>query len=381
MYGQVWSSSDLNPDRLTSELNKIFTHNQLETEYHNTSDKYFNYNETYANSLTKSKESKGGFGIAAAIANLSGNLELSSSLQKSKSGASEKTTHDVISLTDIQKFLNQLSIEIGWNGEKILSKSFEVYKLTDITDNLQVAVMARELIAEKTKKATIRTLRTLDLPPTFGNLTETTVVESSSIPIGTIIPYAGIAVPPKWLVCNGSSVSRSTYPKLFSIIGTLYGTGDNETTFDLPDFRGRFILGLDPRQDEKPSLNPSGSAQHTLTIDELPAHQHEKGSLHVGTDGHHSHGVHDPGHNHGGHTGEGPTRFTGFNWGMQRTSGHLSDKESHSHTIPMGHTGISIHGAGHHSHNIGGSTASIGNGKAFSIMPPSQTMIFLILSE
>ncbi len=39
MYGQVWSSSDLNPDRLTSELSKIFTYNQAETNYRNKSDK------------------------------------------------------------------------------------------------------------------------------------------------------------------------------------------------------------------------------------------------------------------------------------------------------------------------------------------------------
>ncbi len=50
-------------------------------------------------------------------------------------------------------------------------------------------------------------------------------------------------------------------------------------------------------------------------------------------------------------------------------------------TIPVGHIGISIHASGQHSHDIGGSTASTGNGKSFNIMPPSQTMNFLILSE
>lgn len=380
MYGQVWSSNDLNPDRLTSELNNIFAHNQVETEYRNTSDKYFNYNEEYAKSLAKSNDFKSRVGIAVNVANVSGNLELSSSINKSHKGASGKTTHDVISLTDIQKFLNQLSIEIEWKGEKLLPKSFEVYKLIDITDNLQVAVTAKELIAEKTNNATVRTLSTLNLPSTFDESNETRVIQSS-VPIGMIIPYAGVEVPPKWLICNGSTVSRSTYSKLFSIIGTLYGIGDNETTFNLPDFRGRFILGLDPRQNETPGLNHRGSAQHSLTINELPAHQHDKGSLQMVASGTHTHSYHDPGHNHGGNTGDGPTRYTGFDWGMQRTKGHLSDREGHSHTIAMGHTGITIHASGHHSHDISGSTASTGDGKAFSIMPPLQTMIFLILSE
>src|SRR5277367_6231302 len=58
MYGQVWSSSDLNPDRLTSELNKIFTYNQDETNYRHTNDKYYNFNKQYANSLGKSTSMK-----------------------------------------------------------------------------------------------------------------------------------------------------------------------------------------------------------------------------------------------------------------------------------------------------------------------------------
>jgi hypothetical protein len=66
---------------------------------------------------------------------------------------------------------------------------------------------------------------------------------------------------------------------------------------------------------------------------------------------------------------------------MARTSGHLSDRERHSHTIPMGQTGITINPSGLHSYDVSGSTASTGNGNAFNIMPPSQTMVFLILSE
>lgn len=45
-----------------------------------------------------------------------------------------------------------------------------------------------------------------------------------------------------WL--DGSAVSRTTYASLFEIYGTTYGTGDGETTFNLPDFRNRTIWGL-----------------------------------------------------------------------------------------------------------------------------------------
>src|SRR5688572_23860876 len=47
-----------------------------------------------------------------------------------------------------------------------------------------------------------------------------------------------------WLLCNGSQVSRVTYASLFGVIGTTHGVGDGSTTFNLPDIRGRFPLGV-----------------------------------------------------------------------------------------------------------------------------------------
>ena len=46
-----------------------------------------------------------------------------------------------------------------------------------------------------------------------------------------------------FLLCDGSAVSRETYADLFAVIGTTFGDGDGSTTFNLPDFRGRFIQG------------------------------------------------------------------------------------------------------------------------------------------
>ncbi|CAF4098587.1 unnamed protein product [Rotaria magnacalcarata] len=244
MYGQFWSSSDLNPDRLTSELNKIFTYNQVETNYRNTSDKYYDFHEEYAKSLVASAAFKGSgdiLGIASA------SMDVSAYVNKAESGATGKTTHDVISLTDIKKYLDQKSIETEWNGEKIIPKSFQVYKLTDITDNLQVTLMAKELTAEKTNNAMIRTLSTLNLPPTFGGLTQTSVIQSSTCMIGEIRLYAADSDPPfPWLFCNGTAISRMEYQRLFSIIGESFGAGDGKTTFNVPDFRDRFPLGLNP---------------------------------------------------------------------------------------------------------------------------------------
>lgn len=47
-----------------------------------------------------------------------------------------------------------------------------------------------------------------------------------------------------WFLCNGQAISRTTYAELFSIIGTNFGAGDGSTTFNLPDYRGKFLRGL-----------------------------------------------------------------------------------------------------------------------------------------
>lgn len=69
-----------------------------------------------------------------------------------------------------------------------------------------------------------------------------------TMPVGSLIPYAGPAAPQGWLLCDGSEVQTSEYPALFDIIKYTYG--DEATllglgTFRLPDLRGRFPLGLD----------------------------------------------------------------------------------------------------------------------------------------
>jgi len=48
----------------------------------------------------------------------------------------------------------------------------------------------------------------------------------------------------KWLLCDGQAVSRTTYADLFTLIGTNFGTGDGVTTFNVPDYRGKFLRGL-----------------------------------------------------------------------------------------------------------------------------------------
>ena len=60
---------------------------------------------------------------------------------------------------------------------------------------------------------------------------------------GLIFPYAGATEPTGWAFCDGREVVRADYPQLFAAIGTVWGTGDGLTTFNLPDLRGATIRG------------------------------------------------------------------------------------------------------------------------------------------
>ena len=52
--------------------------------------------------------------------------------------------------------------------------------------------------------------------------------------VGSIIPYAGSSIPSGYLLCDGSAISRTTYNALFQAIGTTYGAGDGNSTFNIP---------------------------------------------------------------------------------------------------------------------------------------------------
>ena len=61
---------------------------------------------------------------------------------------------------------------------------------------------------------------------------------------GEVKWYAGKSVPSGWLLCNGATISRTTYSALYNVIGTTYGAGDGSTTFNLPLLTdNRFIEG------------------------------------------------------------------------------------------------------------------------------------------
>lgn len=104
--------------------------------------------------------------------------------------------------------------------------------------------------------------------------------------MGTILAV-GFNYPPRgWLFCNGQTVPIAQNSAMFALLGTMYG-GDGQTTFGIPDLRGRVVVGsqgngpgLSPiAQGEKAGVNnvtiiSNGAVSISLTSANLPPHTH-----------------------------------------------------------------------------------------------------------
>jgi len=95
-------------------------------------------------------------------------------------------------------------------------------------------------------------------------------------PTGSVSPFAGSVAPPEWLLCDGSAVDRTLYSQLFAVISTTYGAGDGSTTFNLPDLRGRTVIGSGQGSGLSDRLlgQTVGAETHTLSNSEMPSHSH-----------------------------------------------------------------------------------------------------------
>ena len=72
---------------------------------------------------------------------------------------------------------------------------------------------------------------------------DTSGASQSSAYVGEMRALAGATVPAGWLVCDGSAVNRIDFSALFAAIGVVWGNGDTATTFNVPDLRGRTMIG------------------------------------------------------------------------------------------------------------------------------------------
>jgi len=163
-----------------------------------------------------------------------------------------------------------------------------------------------------------------------------------------------------WLICDGRSLSRTHYESLFSVIGTSFGAVDGNS-FSLPDYRGRVpgVVGAGPGLTSR-SLGASlGAETHTLTIPEMPTHQHTGTTDSAGT---HNHGITDPGHTH---------TYSGIQ--SQGVAAGLDNAAENSprptETTSSSTTGITINNNGAHTHTF--TTQNTGGSQAHNNMQPT----------
>lgn len=102
--------------------------------------------------------------------------------------------------------------------------------------------------------------------------------------IGQITAVGFNYAPRGWMKCEGQLLAISQYTALFSLLGTQYG-GDGQTTFALPDLRGRVIMGdgQGAGLTNRTIGETIGTETNTLTTAQLPAHSHSVAA--VSTDG------------------------------------------------------------------------------------------------
>jgi microcystin-dependent protein len=163
------------------------------------------------------------------------------------------------------------------------------------------------------------------------------------MPTGSMMMYAGTATPEGYLFADGSAVSRVAYADLFSVIGITYGSGNDSTTFNLPDMRDRMPIGANGNLG-----TTGGNSTVTLTENELPEHTHT---------------VNDPGHTH---ETSGTLLTTGSNTpaSLDNTPNEPDLFGTVSTQSTSNTTGITID--------------STGNGEAFSILNPYVSVNYII---
>jgi microcystin-dependent protein len=147
------------------------------------------------------------------------------------------------------------------------------------------------------------------------------------VPTGSVLDFAGSTAPTGFLLCQGQTVSRTTYPALYAVIGTTWGAGDGSTTFGLPDLQGRTRIGAGQGTGltNRALAGTGGEEAHTLLTTELAAHNHTASQgNHTHTDSGHAHYCANVDHLHSlqGHThGYTSVTFGAGGYQLQAQSG------------------------------------------------------------
>ena len=145
------------------------------------------------------------------------------------------------------------------------------------------------------------------------------IAAAQTVPTGAIIATGATSAPTGFLICDGAAVSRSTYATLFGTIGVSYGVGDGATTFNLPDGRGRDLIGWAASGGHS-DVATLGNNEGASLGSRRPKHKHVYVNPIISKPGV---TITDPGHVHAIHTNASHIDNAGsfqrgdYNWGDQ----------------------------------------------------------------
>jgi microcystin-dependent protein len=226
------------------------------------------------------------------------------------------------------------------------------------------------------------------------------LIGQTGLPSGIILPSARTTPPNGYLFCDGAIISRSVYPSLYAALGganSPWGQGDGSTTFQVPDLRGRAVIGAGagPNLSNRALGSSGGAETHFLTINEMPSHSHpvvDNGHTHQVNEPYHSHSISQTPHNHtltdpehshpfvygnlspSGLQGNVPGGYNNFwgNTGLSATGITIAAANANVSVIQT-KIGISIAGASTSIYN-----SNTGGGAAFDKMPPWAACNYII---
>lgn len=151
--------------------------------------------------------------------------------------------------------------------------AIEDWWLNMIQEEILNVVLAAGLVPDKTDNNQLS--KAIDALITDAGL---------SVQTGSILWFAGDLIPSGYLECDGRAISRTQFNRLFMVLDTKYGVGNGSTTFNVPDLRGRFVLGRDNMGGTSANRVLStqadilgagaGEDKVTLSVAQIPSHTH-----------------------------------------------------------------------------------------------------------
>lgn len=182
----------------------------------------------------------------------------------------------------------------------------------------------------------------------------TALTTQIGVPIGGIIAWPVASIPQGWLLCNGQSLATTgLYANLFAVLQ--YSYGGVGSSFNVPNYQGQFLAGVDNSRGYLPSPNTIGGSTAGVTSITL-----SQGNLPNIT---WTVNITDPGHKHG--PGTGFTSFAGNGGFQSGTSG------GNTYATGMSFTGTATTG-------ISGTVASGGSATPMPTLPPYSVVNWII---